>query len=162
MEGRHVTEALSVQPPWCTALPLQQQSVLLLAARGPDGVGKLHPCKAVVRAYRGCVLVAAKYGRSLAWGEKADTFMSLDRFADVSHWASDVDAFLDHHDSLQKHYIAHLMHGAEILGYKHPDVRFRSKWSNFYSAMVEVFHLNPETEAEMDKRLGDWGREFWG
>ena len=46
---------LSVQPTWCTMLPLQQQSVLFLASRGPDGVAKVHPCKPVIIAYRATV-----------------------------------------------------------------------------------------------------------
>ncbi len=152
---------LSVQPTWCTMLPLQQQSVLFLASRGPDGVAKVHPCKPVIIAYRATVFLAAKYGRSLNWGERADTFMSLDLFADKSRWMSAVGLFFDHQDSLPKHYVLHLMHGAQILGYKHPDERFRERWLGFYLQLVEAFHLHPETEAEMDKRLGDWGKEHW-
>lgn len=151
----------SVQPEWCRKLPYQQQSVLFLAGRGPDGVGKFHPCKPVQIAYRACVFVAAKYGRTLHWGEKADTFMSLDIFADEARWAEAVKQFFDNHDELPKHYLAHLMHGAQILGYKHPDERFRSRWMKFYREMVSMFHLNPETEAEMDKRLSDWERKYW-
>jgi hypothetical protein len=79
---------LSVQPEWCRALPLQQQSVMLLAARGPDGVTKMHPCKGVVVAYRGCVLLAAKYGRELRFGERADSFMSLDAFCSAGSYLS--------------------------------------------------------------------------
>lgn len=152
---------LSVQPDWALDLPLQQQSVLFLAARGPDGVEKFHPCKAVVRAYRGTVLVAARYGRTLRWGERADTFMSLDRIANDRHWAEDVDAYLDHVDSLPHHYQMHLMHGAQILGYKHPDTRMQLAWLRFYARAVNDLHLYPEPEAQMDERLNDWGQEGW-
>ncbi len=151
----------SVQPEWCHALPLQQQSVLFLAGRGPDGVAKNHPCKAVHIAYRASVFMAGKYGRMLKWGERADSFMSLDRFASDDLWPEDIKAFFSHHDSLPKHYLSHLMHGAEILGYKHPDERIRAKWHAFYLRMVDDFHTNPETEAQMDARLSDWGREHW-
>jgi hypothetical protein len=65
----------SVQPPWCVELPLQQQSVLFLAGRGPDGLAKSHPCKAIHVAYRGTIFMAGKYGRMLEWGEKADSFL---------------------------------------------------------------------------------------
>jgi hypothetical protein len=151
----------SVQPEWCTKLTLQQQSVLFLAARGPDGVAKANPCKAIQVAYRGCVLVAARYGRMLAYGEKADTFMSLDVFADEHAWAAAVKAFFQHIDELPHHYVMHLMHGVQILGYKHPELKFRAKWEAFYQLMVEDMHLYPESEAEMDKRLGDWDRRYW-
>jgi len=151
----------SVQPSWATALPLQQQSVLFLAGRGPDGVSKHHPCKPVHIAYRGCVFVAAKYNRLLEWGEKADSFMSLDVFADPLQWGAAVEAWFDHNGSLAHHYLLHFYHGAEILGYKHPDARFRDRWSEFYRRACEAMHVNPETEKQMDQRLGDWGREHW-
>lgn len=151
----------SVQPEWCRKLPLQQQSVLFLAGRGPDGMAKVHPCKAVHVAYRGSAIVAAKYGRPLHWGERADSFMSLDVFADDRAWEDAVKQFFNHHDELPKHYLVHLMHGAQILGYKHPDERFRKRWNAFYLECVDMFHLRPESEADMDKRLGDWGRTHW-
>jgi hypothetical protein len=154
-------EPKSVQPEWCRNLPLQQQSVLFLAGRGPDGIAKDHPCKPIHIAYRGCVFLAGKYGRALEWGEKADGFMSLDFFAVDQVWTKAVDQFFTHHDSLPHHYLNHLMHGAQILGYKHPDERFRDRWSKFYFRMVHEFHLNPETEAQMDKRLSDWDRKHW-
>lgn len=151
----------SVQPDWCLDLSLQQQSVLLLAARGPDGVAKHHPCKAVVRAYRGTVLVAARYGRLLDFGEGADTFMGLDRFASPACWAEDLNVYFDHVDSLPHHYQLHLMHGAQIIGYKHPEARFRARWHTFYADAVFDMHLKEETEAEMDSRLSDWGQRDW-
>lgn len=163
-EDRFTTPAQaqpSVQPEWCRALTVQQQSVLLLAARGPDGVEKLSPCKAVQRAYRGTVLVAAVYGRPLKWGERGDSFMSLDDLDDDARWGTAVDAFFGTLDSLPAHYVKHMMHGAEILGYKHPDPKFRERWRAFYERIVVDMHLAPESEADMDRRLGDWGRQSW-
>lgn len=152
---------ISVQPAWALALPLQQQSVLLLACRGPDGVAKEHPCKTVHRAYRGCVLVAARYGRNLRLGERADTFMSLCELEDSGIWKDVIDRFLQHYDSLPGHYVRHLLHGAEILSYKHPDVLINRRWEDFYLTVCRDMHLNPETEAQMDGRLSDWGRRDW-
>lgn len=153
---------VSVQPEWCLDLPLQQQSVLLLAARGPDGVRKDHPCKAVVRAYRGTVLVAARYGRPLEWGETGDTFMCLKTIASQSAWADARRRYLEAVDELPHHYHLHLVHGAEILGYKHPEACFRAAWFGFYLHAVEDMHLVRETESELDARLSDWRREEWG
>lgn len=151
----------SVQPPWCLALPIQQQSVLFLAARGPDGIAKAHPCKEVQRAYRGTVLVAAKYGRSLEWGESADSFMSLGFFSDDARWYEIVEEFFLNSDDLPHHFLMHLMHGAEILGYKHPDYRFRLRWLAFYDQCVKELHLISESEGEMNIRLSDWERKHW-
>lgn len=159
--NEHATRLLSVQPGWCRALPLQQQSVLLLATRGPDGVPKQHPCKAVHVAYRATVLLAAKYGRPLAWGEKADGFMSLDVFADADRWLAARRDFFASMDGLPLHYVTHLMHGVQIVGFKHPDDRFRDRWRGFYLGLVDELHLVPEAEEEMGARLGDWGRASW-
>lgn len=161
MVGVHPKFRLAVQPNWCLDLPMQQQSVLLLAGRGPDGVAKHHPCKPVHTAYRACVFVAAKYGRSITYGERGDSFMSLDVFADNTAWSGAVDDFFRHHDGLPLHYLKHLMHGVEILGYKHPHHLTRTRWNSFYLQLVAEMHLNVESEAEMDDRLNDWNREDW-
>lgn len=145
----------SVQPHWCRGLSIQQQSVLFLGARGPDGVGKHHECKNVVRAYRACVLIAAERKRELNWGERADSFMSLDRFAELRDWRNDVQAFLDTIDELPYHYVMHLVHGAQILAFHHPEQRFRIRWDEFYLLCCEHMHLNPETIEQMDDRLND-------
>lgn len=151
----------SVQPDWCLALPIQQQSVLLLATRGPDGIPKRHPCKRIQAAYRGTVLVAAKYGRLLRWGEQADTFMSLHDMANGQLWDAAVNAFFWSIDELPHHFVLHLLHGTEIIGYNHPDPAFATAWKEFYLRGCEDMHLNPETEREMDNRLSDWNRDYW-
>lgn len=152
---------ISVQPEWCRALSLQQQGVLLLGARGPDGVAKSHPCKVIQRAYRGTVFTAARYGRPLEWGERADSFMSLDLIADLEAWQMATDLFFETMDDLCHHYLMHFMHGAQILGYKHPGTGFRMRWGNFYKDFCDSLHLDPESEDKMDLRLNDWGREAW-
>ena len=153
---------LSVLPAWMSELRLQQQSVLILALRGPDGDPKHTPFKHLLRAYRGTVLVAAKYGRLLSLGEKADSFMSLDEFYIWDTWTNRVDTFLeDAADGSVLHHYTHFMHGAEILGYKHPDAAFRERWWYCYESMALRLHLNPETEEQMDRRLRDWDNLHW-
>jgi hypothetical protein len=159
--GKNMNIELSVQPEWCRLLPLQQQSVLLLAGRGPDGISKDHPCKDIQRAYRGTIFVAAKHGRLLEFGEKSDNFMSLDKFGDDLIWKDVCDRYFLTVDVLPHHYHLHLLHGAQILGYKHPDSRFRNRWLAFYLHGVRDMHLRPESIDEMDKRLSDWGRLHW-
>lgn len=145
----------SVQPDWCRSLTFQQQSVLMLAARGPDGIEKISPVKNIVRAYRSCVFKAAFLGRELAYGEDLDSFMSLRRFASAVSWAEDIRSFFDNVDGLPHHYYQHLILGAEILGYKHPDKKIRTRWHRFYLLCVENLHMNAETEEQMDARLSD-------
>lgn len=161
MNSPEITKQKSVQPEWCLALPIQQQSVLFLAARGPDGIAKQHPCKRLQRAYCGSVLVAARFGRCLEWGETADTFMGLDEIASDHFWPAIVKTFFQTADELPHHFYMHLIHGAEIIGYKHPDETFRERWLRFYFDAVTEFHLTAETERQMDARLSDWNQQFW-
>lgn len=151
----------SVLPEWMVHLSMQQQSVLLLALRGPDGVRKHHPMKGIQRCYRGSILKAARYGRLLGVAEKADSFMSMEVFGDRVEWKKAMRAYFHHIDELPHHFHMHLMHGAEILGYKHPDLNVAGPWQEFYYACCDDAHLPPESEADMDIRLGDWGREEW-
>lgn len=58
-------------------------------------------------------------------------------------------------DEIPHHFHMHVMHAAEILGYKHPVQWKREWWHKFYLAMVNDAHLHPETKEEMDRRLGD-------
>lgn len=153
---------LSVLPTWISGLPLQQQSVLVLALRGPDGQPKHTTFKPLLRAYRGTILRAARYGRFLEFGEKADSFMSLDEFAYIDIWAKRVHDFLhDEADGANLHSYTHFMHGVEILGYKHPEPRHRERWLPTYIDFVHRLHLNVETEEQMDNRLSDWNRTEW-
>lgn len=156
-----MTQKQFVIPDWMSKLTFQQQSVLMLALRGPDGVRKHHPMKNIQRAYRGTILKAAVYGRLLAPGEEADSFMSMERIVDVTMWQEDMLMYFHHIDELPHHFHAHLMHGAQILGYKHESFVLRQRWNEFYFRCVDDAHLKIETEAEMDERLNDWGKIHW-
>lgn len=155
-----MTETLninSVQPSWAMALPLQMQSVLLLANRGPDGVRKHHPCKAIVRAYRASTIKAAALGRSMHAGDQGDMFMDPTLLLSPPAWEEAVNDYYRSIDELPHHYHLHLLHGAEILGYKHPDEHIASCWIGFYLRGVEDMHLWPENEEDLDSRLSDFG-----
>jgi hypothetical protein len=53
------------------------------------------------------------------------------------------------------HFVLHLIHAAEIIGYKHPDENIKKIWQEFYLNMCKAMHLNPETKKQMDNRLKD-------
>lgn len=149
----------SVQQDWtierCT---VQQQSVLLMACRGPDGMRKSHPAKALIRVYRACVLNAASTGRPLNAASQGDGYMDLSTLLSPPAWLDAVSSYLYDVDEIPHHYHLHLIHGAQILGYKHPDEWTRTAWLSLYHQAVEDMHLYPETEAQMDARLNDFGR----
>jgi hypothetical protein len=46
------------------------------------------------------------------------------------------------------------MFAAEIVGYKHPDAATAKRWLDAYKALVHDLHLHPETEEELNHRLG--------
>lgn len=147
---------------WLFDLTMQQQSVLVLGCRGPDGIAKFHATKEVVARYRATVLKAAYFGRPMRVDEGDDTtFMSLRHFSDDANWGALVRSFFDHVDSIPHHYYLHLAHGAQIAGYKHPEGIFRRRWRDFYLRCCYDMHLNPESEEQMDERLSDWHQRYW-
>lgn len=64
-------------------------------------------------------------------------------------------AVLTNHDHYPIHYLMHMMHGSEIIGYKYNnDPWVRDLWYWFYAKLAKCFHLNIETEDQLDARLG--------
>lgn len=179
-------EQLCVVQPWLFNLRLQQQSVVLLGMRGPDGMDKETWVKPVLRAYRATVLLAAKYGKSLSpkphdrAAFPGDSFMNYNvmqnppvnwespapflfgkSFAIDRDWFTVVKVFVGNIDPHNSHFLTHFTHGCEIIGYKHPDKFIAEHFLYLYYKVVEALHFNPETEEQMDERLKDWDREFW-
>jgi hypothetical protein len=99
---------------------------------------------------------SARQGRQLQWDEVgvADDFMSLSLFSDDHQWGVVVNQFFQRVDELSYHFLVHLFEGIEVLGYKHPDPRFRSRWAKFYQRAAAEMHMKGETEAEFDARFG--------
>jgi len=164
MREKSVTEVCVFQD-WLfsSELTMQMQSVLILACRGPDSIAKFHPAKLLVARYRASVLKAAYSGRALRPGEgEATTFMTMEGVDHIETWEDNIlRAWFEHVDEIPHHYIMHLMHGAQIIGYKHPDSLYRSRWMEFYLRSCHDLHLHAETEHDMDRRLCDWDRSHW-
>lgn len=147
-------------PDWMDDLPLQQQSVLLLATRGPDGVRKHHPCKPLIRAYRACLMKAASLGRLLRSSDEQDTFADATPLRDRAMWDGAVRGFFMSVDELPHHYYLHFLHGAQIMGHRHPDPVIGGLWLGVYEEGCRDMHVTPETREELDARLGDFGRHI--
>lgn len=151
---------MSVLQPWVEQLSFMQQSVLIAAVRAPDGMRKDHPVKVLMRWYRRCVLLSAFDKRALLnpYEDGGGSFTGpLDpnatgQFRGIESY---VGIYLRHTDEIPHHFQLHLLHAAEIVGYKHPDEFCREFWAMFYSFACKDMHLHGETEAEMDRRLGD-------
>lgn len=143
---------------WISDLPLQQQAVLVLALRGPDGFPKYHPSKELLYHYRASVVKAAHIGRMLRPGEKCGSLLALNRFGEPFDWLQVLETFATVEDELPLHYYTHLMHGAQVLAYKHPNMLYRIRWTAFYQNCCKYLHVPVETSDAMDQRLADFGR----
>ncbi|MBD5585117.1 MAG: hypothetical protein HDQ88_08540 [Clostridia bacterium] len=131
----------SVVHEWMNDLTFKQQTVVLSALRGCDGFPKEDVSKKISRFLCGCIL---KNG-----GTKNTNFMKFDvNVNDVEMMRRDMDKY-------PMHYLLHLIHSAEIIGYYHPDEGIREFWNYFYLVMVDGMHLHPETKEENEYRLRD-------
>jgi hypothetical protein len=130
----------SVVKPWLAErLSLKQQTVVLVALRGCDGLPKEDPSKRMVRALRGTVL------------ENADPKTNFMDLLDDEH-AQDFLGSLDHYPV---HWLTHFMHAAEIIGYHHPQTGVSMWWLGIYMGIVRAIHLEPESKDQLDSRLRD-------
>jgi hypothetical protein len=144
----------SVLNDWVCELPLMQQSVLLSNIRNSDGIPKRHKQKPIIRWYRRCVLKSAFEGYELTTPFSAGGGSFTGPIA-VGELEKSLDDFIDSRDEMSLHYYAHAMHAFEILGYKYPLFNVREFWRRAYERMAHAMHLWPETEEQMDARLGD-------
>jgi len=143
----------SVLKMWVFALPYRMQSVLMSGLRGCDTARKDDHSKFVTRALRSLVLNNA---------DPSNTFMNDEGVPPADR----TKAFLWDLDSYPMHFVMHTAHAAEIVGYKfaiissdETSARFHSSslrtwWLQFYQDLVKALHLNPETEDQLDVRLG--------
>lgn len=157
--------------PWICGLTMMQQSVLIAAVRGPDGLPKDHVAKLMLRWLRRCVLYSAMDRRELTTpyesggGSFTGPSIHYGRLdMDGGVWENGMAEVLKNYlrcvDEIPHHFQLHFMHAAEIIGYKHPDYRIRSWWNRTYLAIVNDAHLMPESEERMDFRLGDNERQW--
>lgn len=148
---------------------MMQQTVLLTAIRGPDGLPKYGSNKMLLRWYRRCVLLSAMDGKVLEnphdnnggsfTGPSFGPHQALDQ-----GWETTMDGIVSDYlrqlDGVPHHFLMHFMHAAEILGYKHPDDRIRGWWNRVYHRLVNDMHCHAESKREMDDRLSD-SRSGW-
>lgn len=156
---------------WISDLTFMQQSVLVTATRGPDGIRKDHPAKMIIRWLRRCYLRSALDGgivldnpRDPRGGNFTGPSLEQCPANDGYSWEDPMDALLKKYikaaDELPHHFQSHVMHAAEILGFEHPVGRIRVWWYRAYEAIVDDLHLLPEPAGKMRKRLGD-AKETW-
>lgn len=143
--GRFSLVPTSIVQDWAAKLGLRHQGVLVSAIRGCDSSMREDHSKYLVRMYRG-VLLRAHVGDV----KKAASFMIP---FDDDGWRNVSADFLRSIDHYPNHWILHFMHACEIVGYKHPETFIAQEFNTLYRALVKKFHLLPESEIELDRRL---------
>lgn len=140
---------MNVLQNWLSDLTLRQQTVLLAAVRGPDGVDKNDISRRLVRALRATILRDACPGNG---------FMEED-------WPTQAELrrdFLKRPDAYPLHWLVHFMHAAEVVAYEHPTEAVNMRWRFVYYDLCEALHVNPESREQMRARLQDGGeRGCW-
>ena len=143
------TSSESVLHDWVHNLTFQMQALLLTGIRGADTMSKHNAAKAIVRYLRSAVLKPAG-----DWhGANDNDFM----WGDYNVFEEYARAFWEDHDQYPHHFIMHLVHCAEVIGYKHPNMSVQLLWRTFYCNGCDSFHMGEETHEQMDKRLNDFG-----
>ena len=135
VNGISVLKSLVHQLSW------KEQTVLISAIRGCDVVGKNDISKKIVRKLRNVVLNNA--------GPDGCEFMECDiSDEELYNFSKNIDAY-------PVHFLLHIIHASEIVGYCCDDEEEKNFFKNFYYKMVDAFHMRPENEEDMHKRLMD-------
>ncbi len=127
---------------WLRACSWKQQSVLLSALRGCDGLPKDDVSKLFTRKLRSVLLYSAD-------GDLKGDFMK-----DVVT-SETVAQFTSHLDHYPVHWLMHFIHAVELVGHKHPQSEVRCWWFGLYIVLCGGLHLSPESERDCDSRLAD-------
>jgi hypothetical protein len=137
-------ETKSILHTWVTQLGLRHQGVLLTAIRGCDGAAKHDPSKPIMRAIR-CTVLVPFDARELT-EPKGFMYFEPHTFNEA------IRDFSKNLDEYPLHFVLHVMHALELIGYKMPN-NDRHTFLSGYLLLVKKFHLTPESELELDARL---------
>lgn len=133
---------MSVLQHWLEELPIRMQSTLLLSLRGPD----THRCPEIKKVQRWMRGLSFKPGNP-------------DNVAEFMTGLDDVPALVEKNplarelEFCTQHFYSHLMHGLEVIAYKHPSHAVGHKALDLFDGMCRLFHLEPEDEYEFEERL---------
>ena len=137
-------------------LGLRHQGVLLTAVRGCDTAPKDDPSKLFCRMLRGTFLVCHCGDATKAQSFIEDPFtykLGLLSPNPVSDLRERFTAFRKNCDHYPHHYVMHIIHAIQIIGFYHPDPRLKGTFLEFYCVLCKGLHTKPEWKDDMDVRL---------
>ena len=136
----------SVLRDWVMDLPLREQGTLLTCVRNCDVLPKL-PLASTARQ----LVAALRYAFMVPCDERevdAEPGCFFVSRAPTGWKASEFG-------HLPQHWLSHVMHAAEVVAYRHPDLETRLAFLWVYEKLVSSLHLNPETFEQFEARLSE-------
>lgn len=133
--------SMSVIQDWIHQMPLRMQSVLVMATRGPD-THRAPGIKQLTRWIRSLVFVPGNPNNVVE-------FMLIE----LPERLPEKGSIHRELEFTTQHYYSHLMHGLQVIGYRHPDDQIREHAFLLYQDMCSLFHLPVETLLMFEHRL---------
>jgi hypothetical protein len=138
----------SVLQDWVMELPLREQGVLLIAVRGCDLTPKF-PLDSLERRLVGAIRAASLVPADPREVDREPGCFFVSRPPDPETFKASA---LGHYPW---HWLSHVVHAIEVLGYRHPDRMARDIWFLLYCKLVHSFHLRCESREAMIERLSE-------
>jgi hypothetical protein len=136
----------SVLQDWVMELPLREQGTLLTAVRGCDLTPK-HPLDSLERR-----LVAAIRCSFMVPADEREVDSEPGCFMSREIPVGFKPSALGHYP---QHWIAHVMHAAEVLAYRHPDQQIAVQWHFVYETFCHSFHVPAESPEAFEARMSE-------
>lgn len=132
----------SVLQPWLEELPIRMQSTLLLSLRGPD----THRCPEIKKIQRWMRGLSFKPGNPV---NVVDFMTGTDDVPELQ----EKNTLARELEFCTQHFYSHLMHGLEVIAYRHPMLSIAHKALDLFEGMCKLFHLELEDEYSFEERL---------
>jgi hypothetical protein len=136
----------SVLQDWVMELPLREQGTLLTAVRGCDLTPK-YPLDSVERR-----LVACIRGAFMVPADEREVDKENGSFMSRRIPLTFKPSALGHYPL---HWVTHVMHAAEVLGYRHPEEEIAGAWLAVYAKLCTSFHVPMESFEDFEERMSE-------
>lgn len=137
----------SVLQDWVMGLPLREQGVLLTGVRGCDLTPKL-PLDSTERT----LVAYLRYTFMVPADEREVGVVGGFYWPEPPIYEDWRASELGHYPL---HWVSHLMHCYEVVGYRHPDPHVRNRAFNIYAKLATSLHLRIEPCQDMIHRLSE-------